>query len=58
LARVHEAIKEHPAAFAKESLQAIDSMGQGATGALFLALGRKLQRAGEQMRQEGSLNKQ
>jgi hypothetical protein len=58
LAQVHEAIKEHPAAFAKESLQAIDSMGQGATGALFQSLGRKLQRAGEQMRQEASLNQQ
>lgn len=53
LTQVHDAIKEHPKEFAREGLQAVDSMGQAATGALFQSLGGMLQRAGEQMRKEG-----
>ena len=52
LAQVLDAVRQHPVAFAGESLQAGVSAGQCATGALFQALGRMLQRAGDQMRQE------
>jgi hypothetical protein len=50
--RVHDAVREHPADFAREGLQAGASMGQGAAGALFQALGRMLQRAGDELRRE------
>jgi hypothetical protein len=52
IARALDAVRQHPCAFARESLQAGVSAGQCAAGALFQALGRMLQRAGDQMRQE------
>jgi hypothetical protein len=52
IARALDAVRQHPTAFAREGLQAGVSAGQCATGALFQALGRMLQRAGDQMRQE------
>jgi Family of unknown function (DUF6781) len=52
-----DAVRQHPVAFAREGLQAGVSAGQGAAGALFQALGRMLQRAGDQMRQEGEPGK-
>lgn len=48
--RVYDAVREHPVDFAREGLQAGASMGQGAAGALFHALGRMLQRAGDELR--------
>ena len=52
IARALDAVRQHPAAFAREGLQASVSAGQCAAGSLFQALGRILQRAGDQMRQE------
>lgn len=51
-ARVYDAVRKHPVDFAQEGLQAGASMGQGAAGALFQALGRMLQRAGDELRRE------
>lgn len=56
IARALDAVRQHPAAFAREGLQAGVSAGQCATGALFEALGRMLQRAGDQLRQEREPN--
>jgi hypothetical protein len=50
---VLEAVGQHPVTFAREGFQAGMSMGQCATGSLFQALGQMLQRAGEELRQEG-----
>jgi hypothetical protein len=50
--RVHDAVREHPVDFARGGLQAGASMGQGAAGALFQALGRMLQRAGDELSKE------
>jgi hypothetical protein len=47
-----DAVRQHPVTLARESLQAGVSAGTCATGALFQALGRMLQRAGDQMRHE------
>ena len=49
-----DAVRQHPVAFARESLQAGVSAGQCAAGALFQAIGAMLQRAGGEMRQEGA----
>lgn len=45
-----DAVRQHPVALAREGVQAAVSGGQCAAGALFQALGRMLQRAGDQMR--------
>ena len=50
--RALDAVRQHPVAFAREGVRAGVSTGQCAAGALFGALGRMLQRAGDQMRQE------
>ncbi len=50
--QVHDAVQERPLEFAQEGLQAGASMGQCATGALFQALGRMLQRAGDELHRE------
>ncbi len=50
--RALDAVREHPAAFAREGFQAGVSAGQCAAGALFQALGRMIQRAGDQMRSD------
>jgi hypothetical protein len=47
-----DAVRQHPVAFARESLHAGFSAGQCAAGSLFQALGRMLQRAGDQIRRE------
>jgi GGDEF domain-containing protein len=52
IAQAHDAVRRHPIEFAREGLQAGVSMGQGAAGALFQALGRLLERAGDQLRRE------
>jgi hypothetical protein len=48
-----DAVRQHPLTFAREGVQAGLSAGKGATGSLFQAVGRTLQRAGEQLRQDG-----
>lgn len=48
----NDAIRQHPEAFARESLRAGVGTGQCAAGALFQALGRMLQQAGDKLRQE------
>jgi|GEM_PF-1849388 len=48
----NDAIRQHPEAFARGSLRAGIDTGQCATGALFQALGRMLQQAGEKLRRE------
>jgi hypothetical protein len=45
-----DAVRQHPVAFAREGVQAGVSAGQHAAGALFQALGRMLQQAGDRMR--------
>jgi hypothetical protein len=52
IARALDAVRQHPAAFAREGIQASVSAGQCAAGSLFQALGRMIQRAGDQLRQE------
>jgi hypothetical protein len=52
LTKVLDAVRQHPVVFARESLQAGVSAGQGAAGSLFQALGRMLQKAGDQLRRE------
>jgi len=47
-----DTVRQHPVTFARESLQAGVSAGKCSTGALFQALGRMLQRAGDKMRQK------
>ena len=53
VAQALDAVRQHPVAFAREGLEASVSAGQSAAGSLFQALGRMLQRAGDQMRREG-----
>jgi hypothetical protein len=50
---LNDAVRQHPEAFAREGVQAGVSAGRCAAGSLFQALGRMLQRAGDQMRQGG-----
>jgi hypothetical protein len=50
---LNDHVREHPEAFARESLRAGASMGRCAAGSLFEAIGRMLSRAGEQMTREG-----
>jgi len=52
LTRVLDAIAQHPVVLAREGFQAGVSMGQYATGSLFQALGRLLERAGGELRRE------
>lgn len=55
--RALDAARQHPVTLAREGLQAGVSAGQGAAGALFQALGRLLQQAGDQLRREGPPDK-
>ena len=48
-----DAVREHPVALAREGVAAGFSAGQCAAGSLFQALGRMIQRAGDQLRQRG-----
>ena len=57
LAQALDAIREHPAAFAREGVRAGMSAGRCAAGELFEALGDLLRRAGGQMRREGEPGK-
>lgn len=50
--QVLDAVRQHPLAFARESIRAGAGAGQCATGALFQALGRMFQRAGDELRQD------
>ncbi len=52
LVRTLDAVRQHPVVFARESLQAGVSAGQYAAGALCQALGRMLQRAGDELNRE------
>jgi hypothetical protein len=54
VAHALDTVRQQPVTLARESLQTGVSAGKCATGALFQALGRMLQRAGDQMRQEGT----
>jgi hypothetical protein len=51
---LNDFIREHPFSFAREGLEAGVSAAQGAAGALFQALGRMLQRAGDKLRKENN----
>jgi hypothetical protein len=46
-----DAVRQHPLAFAREGAQAGLNAGKSATGSLFQAVGRMIQRAGDQLRQ-------
>ncbi len=49
---VVDAARQHPVTLAREGFRAGVAAGEGAAGSLFQALGRMLQRAGEEMRRE------
>lgn len=55
--RVFDAIEQHPIVFAREGFQAGVSVAESATGSLFQALGRLLQRAGDELRRERESHK-
>jgi hypothetical protein len=50
-----DAVRQHPASFVREGVHAGVGMAQGAAGALFQALARKLQQAGDELRREASV---
>jgi hypothetical protein len=52
LTQALDAVRQHPVAFIREGLEAGASAGQCAAGSLFQALGRMLQRAGDELRRE------
>lgn len=54
---VLNAAQHHPVTLAREGLRAGVAAGQGAAGSLFQALGRMLQRAGDEMSREGTPDK-
>lgn len=56
VAQALDAARRHPVAFAREGVRAGVGAGQGAAGALFQAMGRLLQRAGDQLRPGGGPN--
>jgi hypothetical protein len=49
---LNDHVREHPEAFARESLRAGASMGRCAAGSLFEAIGRMLSRAGDELTRE------
>lgn len=50
---VFDAVRRHPVTLAEEGVKAGFGAGQAAAGSLFQALGRLLQRAGDELRREG-----
>jgi hypothetical protein len=55
--QVFDAVRQHPIVFAREGIEAGVSAGQSAAGSLFQALGRMLQRAGDELRREQKSDK-
>jgi hypothetical protein len=55
--RVLDAIEQHPIVLAREGFQAGVSVAESAAGSLFQALGRLLQRAGDELRRERESHK-